>query len=88
MAEQHDVLIRRLGDWPALEVWDADLAVAVRAAEAQLASLLAAWLTLDPTSAAADERMRMALIAEDVRRLSEALTALAPAQTAGEPAGG
>ncbi|MED7826764.1 hypothetical protein [Streptomyces chiangmaiensis] len=67
LVEQHDVLIRRLGDWPALEVWNADLAVAVRAAEAQLASLLSAWLTLDPTLAAADERMRMALIAEDVR---------------------
>jgi hypothetical protein len=88
LVEQHDVLIRRLGDWPALEVWNADLAVAVRAADAQLASLLCAWLALDPTLAAADERMRMAVIAEEVRRLSRALSALAPVHPAGEPAGG
>ncbi|MEU6654010.1 hypothetical protein ABZ904_32400 [Streptomyces sp. NPDC046900] len=88
VVEQHDALIRRLGDWPALDVWNADLAVAVQAAEAQLASLLSAWLTLEPTLAAAHERMRMALVAKDVRRLGQALSALGPAQSAGEPADG
>ncbi|MET8965909.1 hypothetical protein ABZX69_41775 [Streptomyces sp. NPDC004074] len=84
LVEQHDMLIRRLGDWPALDVWNADLVVALRAAESQLARLLSARLTSDPTLATADERMWMTLIAENIRRLSQALTVL----TASEPAAG
>jgi hypothetical protein len=79
VAEQHDELIRRLGDWPAIDVWNADVAVAVCAAEAQLASLLSAWLAQDPARATAHERIRMTLAAEGIRRLSRALSALWPA---------
>jgi hypothetical protein len=85
VAEQHDALIRRLGDWPAIDVWNADLAVAVRAAEAQLASLLSAGLGQGPARATAHERTRMALAAGDIRRLGQALSALRPALCAVEP---
>ncbi|MFJ8363983.1 hypothetical protein [Streptomyces sp. NPDC093984] len=86
VAEQHDALIRRLDDWPAIDVWNADLAVAVRAAEAQLASLLSAWLGQDSAArATAHERIRMALAAGDLRRLGQALSALRAALCAVEP---
>lgn len=85
IAEQHDALIRRLGDWPAIDVWNADLAVAVRAAEAQLASLLSAELGQGLGRATAHERIRMGLVAGDIRRLGQALSALRPALCAVRP---
>jgi hypothetical protein len=74
VVEQHDALIRRLGDWPALDVWHTDLVVAVQAAERQLAALLADRLTAE--RAGADRHGQTALLAEEVRRLSRTLGAL------------
>ncbi|MFE0632778.1 hypothetical protein ACFW3D_38260 [Streptomyces sp. NPDC058864] len=76
VAEQHDVLIRRLGEWPALDVWNADPAVALRAAEEQLNCLLAGWLAPDGNVTRADGRLATALVAEEIRQLCRTVAAL------------
>ncbi|MER6441576.1 hypothetical protein ABT275_35190 [Streptomyces sp. NPDC001185] len=47
--EQHDVLIRRLGAWPAVDVWNVDREVALRTVREQLGSLVFDVLAADRT---------------------------------------
>lgn len=47
--EQHDMLIRRLGAWPAVDVWNLDRTVALRTVREQLDSLVCSLLATDHT---------------------------------------